>query len=176
MLDWPKAQLPHCRALASRMVLFKARARCSHATRGSCQCAVSVHGVSVVCASAASAAVEPAVAADPGHWTMSLLSRPGTPRANCTSGGLPLAVCHPGSGRDRENFRDSGPDLAGNRGIGNTEIPIWPESGVSAPMPGHRGFRGLHDDSSNVRVSHRQWLLKWDPDMHAALFNSDSET
>jgi hypothetical protein len=36
-------------------------------------------------------------------------------------------------------------DLAGNRGIGNTEIPIWPGSGVSAPRPGHRlrGFRGL---------------------------------
>jgi hypothetical protein len=35
------------------------------------------------------------------------------------------------------------PDLAGIGGIGNTEIPILPGSGLSAPMPRHRGFRGL---------------------------------
>jgi hypothetical protein len=41
------------------------------------------------------------------------------------------------------------PDLAGIGGIGNTEIPIstLPGSGVSAPMPRHRGFRGLEPEA-----------------------------
>ena len=44
----------------------------------------------------------------------------------------------------RENSRDfPDPDCAGIGGFGIPEIPIWPGSGESAPMPWHRGFRGL---------------------------------